>query len=369
MGSLICVAEEHRPLVISAARASRISKVRHDLRELAEHLRDGTELKAAIAIEAWNAVLGRYPASAWNIDTYAEGNAPDLPDQFTEGSLALPLDIAASNDIIGSSLARHPLVRLRREWHQQDKIVEKLLILETLFTRSTRKILPPTSELLTGRLMHFTAEERAQLLVVIEWAIRRVDATCVPRARPNTGKRTTFQWAVGFLDRILVANVVSALWPEHRPARLSSRVVAEIIDALKWEILHVGGNVEIAHVTHVIWLQRQRLAHESKLRLLFSQMEKLNQRNVASNHRLNELRACKFRDQTLHVQNSIDNVKSAIRNNVQKLNEIDSRYSALTASLREVNRRLRSGDYRPPSRATIPRISGHPVKIASLPIG
>lgn len=383
--SLICVAEEHRPLIISASRAHRISDVRHDRQELAEHLRDGTELLAAISIEAWNAILGRYPASTFDINTHAEGHLAGLPNYFAEEPLALPLDIAASEDMISNAVAQplaHSFVHLHWEWHQQDEILEKLLRLEKMSTwtnwtkRNARKngrpVPPPTSNLLTGRLQRFTTRERAQLLVVVEWAITRVDATCVPRSRPNPGRRTTFQWANGFLDRILAANVISALWPEHIPVRLPSRAVAEIIDCVKLKLSDSCGGVEITHVTQTIWLMRQRSAHEATLCGLFSKMDTLNRMNVELNRMLIELPKFKFGGRSLTVKKrkrQARRIRYLIRKNTEEVNIFDAEYSALTASLREIKRRLRSGDYQPTSRARIPKITGTPLKIRKLDVG
>jgi hypothetical protein len=380
--SLICVAEEHRPLIISASRAHRISHVRHDLQKLAEHLRDGTELLTPISVEAWNAILGRYPASTFDINIFAEGHLAELPNQFAEEPLALPLDIAASQDIISNALGQplaHPFVHLHWDWHDQDEILEKFLRLEKLSTwtictkknasKNGRPVPSPTSELLTGRLRHLIPEERTQLLIVVEWAIGRVNATCVPKSRPNTGKRTTFQWANGFLDRILAANVISALWPENLPERLSSRIVAEVVDVVKGKLSDTRDSVEITHVTHILWLLRQHSAHEATLSRLFGEMETLNQINVGLNRKLIELPEFRSQDCSLSVQNSRKQIKSSIRKNLQRINNKDEEYAALTASLREIKRRLRSGDYQPPSRGRIPKITGSALKIKALDIG
>jgi hypothetical protein len=375
---LICVAEEHHPLFISASRAPRISDVRHDLQELAKHLRDHTELLTGVSIEAWNAILGRYPASIFDINTYATGPSANFPNSFSKEPLALPLDIAASQDITSSALA-HSFINLHWEWHHQNEIHYKLVRLEQSSTWANwtknkadnydRTVLRSTSELLTGRLTLLTLEERAQLLIVVDWALRRVSATCVPKMRPNTGKRTTFNWANGFLDRILAANVISALWQEYVPARLPSRIVADVIDLIKAKASNNRDSVEIAHVTHILWLKRQYFAHEAALNRLFGEMDELNQKNIGLNRKLVELPDLEWQGRLLSVLASRKQINSLIRKNVQTINEKDSEYAALTASLKEIKRRLRSGDYQPPSRGRIPNISGRAQQIKTLDLG
>ena len=384
--SLICIAEEQRTLIISASRAPRISQVRHDLQELAETLRDGTELLAAISVVAWNAILGRYPASTFDIVPFSEVQSAELPNQLpAEDYLALPIGIAASHDIVANALAQpraHSFVRLHWNWHSQNAILKKLFKRIKTKNNKTDKPgraklpkhpgMPPTSKILTARLKDLTRKERAQLLVAVEWAASRVDETCVPKSRPNTGRRTTFQWANGFLDRILAANVISALWPEHIPVRLSSRTVAEIIDCIKLKPADSCDSIEITHVTRTLSLMRQRSAHEAEHCRLFSKMETLNRKNVELNRMLIALPQFKSRSRSLTVQKrkrQERRIKSSIRINTGEVNRIDVEYSALTASLREIKRRLRSGDYQPTSRARIPKITGTPLKIKTLDAG
>ncbi len=322
--------------------------------------------------------MGRYPGSVFDINACAIGTSANFSNRLSEDPLAFPLDIAASQDIISSALA-HSFINLHWEWHHQNEIHYKLVRLEQSSTWANwtknnadnydRTVLRPTSELLTGRLRLLTLEERAQLLIVVDWALRRVSATCVPKMRPNTGKRTTFNWANGFLDRILAANVISALWPGNVPSRIPSRIAADVIDLIKGKTSNNRDSVELVHVTHIIWLKRQYFAHEAALSRLFGEMDELNQKNVGLNRKLVEPPDHEFRGCSLSVRKFSKQINSLIRKNVQTINEKDSQYAALTASLREIKRRLRSGDYQPPSRGSIPKISGRAQKIITLDLG
>src|ERR1700742_2321687 len=67
------VAYEHRQLIALAERSPSVAEVRDALRNLADYLRNSAELPDKLPSEAWDSLLGLYPASTVDTLRYRGG--------------------------------------------------------------------------------------------------------------------------------------------------------------------------------------------------------------------------------------------------------------------------------------------------------
>jgi len=364
-GSLQTVAQAYYSHVLHASLSPRVSQVRNDLRRLADRLHCGTPLPDRICTEAFNALLGCYPASTYDIIRLDSPDADAEQPQPTP----LPIEIAASHDIISSALSNPKLggrLKLNWQWHKRGSLVDKLIGRDVKARSDQAPYRDISSSALEARLAAFSESERADLIKVIEWTIARVERTCIPR--PSTpGRRTTFQWAVGNVDRILAAGVIGVLWPDQVPENISSRYAVEIVDLVRRKVVADDNFVHHADVAYALGLRRAIAKHQARLNLTYAEMEKLNQQNVRLKARYRRLEIQlrgpipKMPQRLNRLKGLMDAIGARITGNAAKVTAFDMDYIRLSNSVREIQRRLKFGDYHPPSRTTIPRITGRPL--------
>jgi hypothetical protein len=366
---LIDLAERHHPLFVSGARAPTIAAVRHALQMLVAHLQTGAELSSQLPGEVWNALLGAYPASRFDLvlpEHHVGRRASGANERIT-----FPFDVPISNHVLAAALSRAKThVELHRANNPEPRVLMKLFwprmrrIEEVeLKAAGFRSFGSPAScqALFFNRMAKFDRDEKDQLCRAVQWSIDRLEATCIPASRSNPGKRTTARWQRGFLERVLVAKIIAALWPERVPDAVAIETLSDLINLVRWKLFAAiqaefgvdvvrhkrktrSDPIEPSHVSGTLRLIRKRVVLQRQLDALWKEMDNLNRQNVR-----------------LHATiGGNPEISATIQRNASRVTEIDTRYSALTSDLREVERRLETGDYHPKSRRNMPRITGRP---------
>lgn len=320
--------------------------------------------------EAFNALLGCYPASTYDIFPFA--------DRATDGrqplALAFPSEIAASHDILSGARSNPDFDRqivLVWQWHKRGAVVDKFLG-RNLVAKGRVFYRDLASATLENRLATFTALEIADLIKAVEWAIARIEKTCIPR-QANPGPKKSFGWAVGNVERILIAEVVSVLWSDQVPEGASTEHVAEIVDLTRSKVVDDGGVVvEHADVAYALGLRRAISDQEASLEQLYSAIEEINRQRVQSNLRLMRLKNLLSRYSPMSVRANrakrlMARTNVRIEANKLTVNALYADYAHQSNDLGELQRRLKSGDYLAPSRQT-PRITGKPRLLQSDPV-
>lgn len=359
--SLIAAAHRYYSLRRAAETSPTIARVRHDLQRLIDRLQNGTPLPNQLCTEAFNALLGWYPASRYDIFPF------DNLVTEQRKPLAFPTEISASHDIISSERANPEFkgqVVLIRQRHNQDSVVDKLIGRDEIGT-CNRDIRPTTLE---KRLAAFSDPEIADLVVAIRWAISRLEKTAIPRPS-NPGRRTVFRWAAGDAEHILIADVIRVLWPDRIPKKVSVVDLAAIVDLVRGKVIAKEDSIGHDDISYALGLRRKISQYETTLERLYADMQILEAKSIRLNTRLVKLEKLETgRDPMTtsrldRIEWLIAITRKSIKENTRHYNVLDAEYTRLSHDLREIQRRLKFGDYLRPARTTLSRITGKPRRI------
>lgn len=364
-----------------------IASVRNGLRQLADCLRAEADVPLSLSAEVWLALLGRYPGSNLDLEPYSA-------DSFAGKENAFPSDLAASKFIIkgfakqpGMAPFAHARDSRWQAWTKSGQVWNGYgAVLVELF-RVTGAIGlddPLLDEIvlssedcvyLAHQASRFDLAQRQKLAFVVDWAIKRVEKTCIPRGNP--GRRRVECWAnIGTPETTAICRILEVLWPwegpdENFPAQLEMSELSVIVDG----VLSVGAARSRQHdhlesvqsagdglIRSAVVVRRNLALYRRQLLPIWERMLQLDNINAALFQKCGPLLSSgcgpKSSRRTASMRRRL---KKSIAKNSAETCWISAQHGRLNDKINECRRRLEFGDLAG-SRAG-PRITGWPTPL------